>query len=263
MTSTAATAKVEFHEHHDYTGGKIGMWLFLFTELLLFGGMFIVYAVYRYQYPQEFHQAAMELNTLLGTINTIVLLTSSLSMALSIATLQRGKRKVSLAFLSFTIFCALVFLVNKYFEWSDKIHHGIYPNSEELLNFEKGEVLFFGLYYMMTGLHGIHVLAGAIILSIMAYFIAKRPSEKYYFYPEKLKDLQGSKLVIINQKGEEIWNGATINESVDQFSVNIKRPLTDKYIDKNNIGKLENSGLYWHLVDVIWIFLFPLFYLIT
>ena len=263
MTSTAAAAKVEFHEHHDYTGGKIGMWLFLFTELLLFGGMFIVYAVYRYQYPQEFHQAAMELNTLLGTINTIVLLTSSLSMALSIAALQRGKRKVSLAFLSFTIFCALAFLVNKYFEWSAKIHHGIYPNSEELLNFENGEVLFFGLYYMMTGLHGIHVLAGAIILSIMAYFIAKRPSEKYYFDPEKLKDLQGSKLVMVNQKGEEIWNGVTVNNSVDQFSVNIKRPVTDQYFDKNNIGKLENSGLYWHLVDVIWIFLFPLFYLIT
>jgi cytochrome c oxidase subunit 3 len=257
------TAEVVFHDHHDYTGGKIGMWLFLFTELLLFGGMFILYAVYRAKHPQEFHQAAMELNTLFGTINTIVLLTSSLTMALSIALLQRGKKWPCLGFLSFTILCALVFLVNKYFEWSAKIHHGIYPDSQELLNFDKGEVLFFGLYYSMTGLHGLHVLVGGIILSVMAYFIAKKPMSKFRFVPDRLKDLQGSKLILASQEGKELWRGATVDESVDQISIIVKKPATEKYLDRRNIGKLENSGLYWHLVDVIWIFLFPLFYLIT
>jgi len=239
------------------------MWLFLFTELLLFGGMFLIYAIYRSQYPQEFHQAAIELNTLVGTINTIVLLTSSLSMALSIANLQRGNKKACLGFIYFTILCALVFLVNKYFEWSSKIHHGIYPNSEELLNFENGEVLFFGLYFTMTGIHGLHVLVGAVILSIMAYFIAKKPKVKFYFTHNQIQSLKGSKLIVVDANGKEVWQATTIDDSVDRLDITIKRPNTDEYIDKNNIGKLENSGLYWHLVDLIWIFLFPLFYLIT
>lgn len=263
MNSPAGTAEVVFHEHHDYTGGKIGMWLFLFTELLLFGGMFILYAVYRSEHAQDFHNAAMELNTLFGTVNTIVLLTSSLTMALSIANLQRGNQKACLGFLYFTIFCAILFLVNKYFEWSAKIHHGIYPNSEELLNFEKGEVLFFGLYYTMTGLHGLHVLVGAVILSIMAYFIAKKPKTKYYFSADQIQELQGSKLIVVDDKGKEIWKATAIDDSVAQLDIVVKKPNTIEYLDKNNIGKLENSGLYWHLVDVIWIFLFPLFYLIT
>ena len=194
--------------HRDDVGAKMGMWLFLFTEVLLFGGMFLVYAVYRYQYPDQFHIAGMELNTGIGTLNTIILLTSSLTVALSIAALQKGNKFLSLIFLYVTLFFALMFMVNKYFEWTTKISHGIYPGSPELLAKPNGEILFFGLYYIMTGLHGLHVLIGMIVIAYMIVFIHKG------------------------------------------------RVTSDNYV------MLENSGLYWHLVDLIWIFLFPLFYLI-
>ncbi|MHB8906056.1 MAG: cytochrome c oxidase subunit 3 family protein [Melioribacteraceae bacterium] len=194
--------------HRDDVGAKMGMWLFLFTEVLLFGGMFLVYAVYRYQYPSQFHIAAMELNTAMGTFNTIILLTSSLTVALSIAALHNGKKILSLILLSATLLFALIFMVVKYFEWTTKISHGIYPGSPELLAKPNGQILFFGLYYVMTGLHGLHVLIGMVVIAFMIVFIAK-----------------------------------------------------DK-VTADNYVKLENSGLYWHLVDLIWIFLFPLFYLI-
>ncbi len=196
------------HVHRDDVGAKMGMWLFLFTEVLLFGGLFLIYAVYRYQYPDQFHLAGMELNTGIGTLNTIILLTSSLTVALSIAAMQKNNKFLSMMMLSLTLFFALMFMVNKYFEWSAKFSHGIYPGSPELLNLPNGQILFFGLYYVMTGLHGLHVLVGVVLLSIMLYLIAK-----------------------------------------------------DK-ITPDHYTKLENSGLYWHLVDLIWIFLFPLFYLI-
>ncbi len=196
------------HVHRDDVGAKMGMWLFLFTELLLFGGMFLIYAVYRFQYPEQFHFAGMELNTTIGTINTIILLTSSLTVALSITALQKGNKFLSIIMLTITIGFALFFMVNKYFEWSAKVSHGIYPGSEEMLNKQNGEILFFGLYYVMTGLHGLHVLIGIVLLTFILVMIIK-----------------------------------------------------DKIIS-TDLVKLENSGLYWHLVDLIWIFLFPLFYLI-
>jgi len=152
--------------------------------------------------------AAKDLNLTVGTFNTIILLTSSLTMALSIAALQKKKKLLSLILLGTTILAAFGFLINKYFEWAAKFAHGIYPNSPILLDKEKGEIVFFGMYYAMTGLHGIHVIVGIILLTFMFVFICKN-------------------------------------------SVN-----SDNYV------KLENSGLYWHLVDLIWIFLFPLFYLI-
>ncbi len=204
----SSSATHAHHVHRDDFGAKIGMWLFLFTELLLFGGLFIIYMAYRQQYSDAFHLAARELNTSIGTINTIILLTSSLTMALSIAALQRYKITLSLYMLSATILLAFGFMVNKYFEWTAKFSHGIFPGSEELTAKSSGEIIFFGLYYTMTGLHGLHVLIGIIILTFMFVFI-KRNS-----------------------------------------------------ITPTNYIKLENSGLYWHLVDLIWIFLFPLFYLI-
>jgi len=187
----------------------MGMWLFLFTELLLFGGMFILYSVYRFQYAEDFHLAAKELNTILGAFNTAVLLTSSLTMALSIIAIQRDQKTLSLFLQVITIVLALFFLVNKYFEWTAKFHHDIYPGSEELLSKSSGEILFFGLYYVMTGLHGIHVIVGMFLIAIMAR---------------------------MTRRGT---------------------------ITHDNYVRLENTGLYWHLVDIIWIFLFPLFYLIT
>jgi cytochrome c oxidase subunit 3 len=195
--------------HQDNTGSKIGMWLFLLSEIILFGGLFLLYSSYRYKNPFDFHLAAWELNRVLGTINTLILITSSLTIALSILFVQKGDRKLSMILLSATIFLGLLFLGIKYVEWTAKIEHGLYPNSPRLLGRSKGEVLFFGLYYSMTGLHGLHVLVGIFVLSVM---------------------------LVLMMRGK---------------------------INENRSVPLENTGLYWHLVDIIWIFLFPLFYLIT
>ncbi len=198
-----------FEEGIDYTGAKLGMWLFILSELVLFGGLFILYAVNRYKNPDDFHHASAELDVILGTLNTIILLTSSLSVAVSIAAIQKGERKLSTVLLLVTMALGFLFLVNKGFEWTTKIGHGIYPNAPALLARPKGEILFFGLYYVMTGLHGLHVLVGVCVLFVMLMLVAKDRLNQARFTP------------------------------------------------------LENSGLYWHLVDIIWIFLYPLFYLIT
>lgn len=196
-------------EHRDYTGAKLGMWLFLFTEILLFGGMFLLYSIYRTTHTADFHEAAKEMSVTIGAINTVILLTSSLTMVLSIAAIKQGAKVRSLVFQAATVFLGGAFLVNKYFEWTEHIRHGYYPNSPELLAMSHGKILYFGLYYVMTGIHGIHVLIGAGIICFT-------------------------------------------------FILTMRGMVTDAdYI------KLENMGLFWHLVDVIWIYLFPLFYLIT
>ncbi len=198
-------------QHHDPTGARIAMWLFLFTELLLFGGLFLLYAVYRSQFPDDFHFAAGNLDSLMGAANTLVLLTSSLTMALAVGAVARGRTRLAAGLLGTTIAAGALFLVVKYFEWSEKFHHGLYPNSEELLRHTPGENMFYGLYYAMTGLHGIHVIIGMIILGIMFFMVAGK----------------------------------------------------NAVADSRMVTRVENSGLYWHLVDVVWIFLFPLFYLIS
>ena len=192
----------------DKTGIKIGMWLFLYSEIILFGGLFVLYASYLYRYPEFFAEGGKELNRVIGTINTIVLLISSFTVAASITAIQRNAKKQTIGFLVFSIFCGFVFLVNKYFEWGAKIHHDIYPNSETLVYGEPGINIFFGLYYTITGLHGLHVIIGMVLLSISLVLVIK----------------------------------GKVNSS--RFSM------------------LDNSGLYWHLVDLIWIFVFPLFYLV-
>ncbi|RPI04300.1 MAG: cytochrome c oxidase subunit 3 family protein [Ignavibacteriae bacterium] len=196
------------HRHRDDVGSRMGLWLFLFSELILFGGMFIIYAVYRFKHPLEFRLAAEELDPFIGTVNTIILLTSSLTVAMSITAVQEGRKNLSLALLGVTFILAVVFLVNKYFEWSHKISLGIYPQSPDLINKPPGEILYFGLYYVMTGLHALHVIIGMAVLAVMGVYVA-----------------QGK-------------------------------------INQHSYVRLEAGGLYWHLVDIIWIFLFPLFYLI-
>lgn len=196
-------------EHYDPEANKMGMWIFLFTELFLFGGLFLVYAVFRSSHTHEFHHAAIELNTLIGTINTVVLLISSMTVAMSITAVQKKQTKLALGLILATLFLAAVFMVNKYFEWSHKFHYHLYPGSDVLKNLERGELLFYGLYYMMTGLHALHVIIGMVLLSVCL-----------------VKIKTGS-------------------------------------IHAERISLLENGGLYWHLVDLIWIFLFPLLYLIT
>jgi len=221
----SGAVEAEALQQRDTVGARLGMWLFLFTELLLFGGLFLLYAVYRSSFAEDFHYAATTLDPLVGTVNTVILLTSSLTMVLSIAALERAKRRASFGFLATTVLLGLVFLVNKAFEWGHKIEHGIYPMSDKLLEHTNGENIFYGLYYGMTGLHALHVIAGLVVLVTIWHILARRTCRL---------DAQGV-------EEEEIG-----------------RRL---FADEGN--KLESAGLYWHLVDIIWIFLFPLFYLIS
>lgn len=193
----------------DYVGAKMGMWIFLFTELLLFGGLFLIYSVYRSKYTMNFHASAAELDIVLGTLNTVILLTSSMTMALSISAIKRGNIGLSSLCQIITVALGLIFLVNKYIEWSAHIHRGIYPDSPALLGMQRGEIIFFSLYYVMTGIHGLHVLVGVGVISFM---------------------------VALTFRGT---------------------------VGPDDFVKLENTGLYWHFVDIVWIYLFPLFYLIT
>lgn len=202
MSIPATAAKI------DKTGIKIGMWLFLYSEIILFGGLFVLYAAYFHRYPEFFAEGGKELNRVIGAVNTIVLLLSSFTVAASITAIQRKAKKQAIGFLIFSLFCGVIFLVNKYFEWGAKIHHDIYPNSDTLVSGEPGLNIFFGLYYIITGLHGLHVIIGMILLMISLILVV----------------------------------AGRVNSS--RFSM------------------LDNSGLYWHLVDLIWIFVFPLFYLV-
>ena len=195
--------------HRDDLASKTGMWLFLFTEMLLFGGLFVVYSVYRYRNAEAFHLAARELNVAIGTINTIILLISSTTIAMSITAIQKKNKKLTLLLLGTTILLGLAFLVNKYFEWGGHIKEHIYPGSSVLALRGQGDVLFYGLYFFMTGLHALHIIIGLVFMGIVTAKVSRNK------------------------------------------------------ISHDNYVLLENSGLYWHLVDLIWIFLFPLFYLIT
>jgi cytochrome c oxidase subunit 3 len=197
------------NEQYNLETGKLGMWIFLLTELFLFGGLFLVYAVFRSSYSADFHEAARELNSFIGTLNTVFLLTSSLTVAMSLTAIQLNDTKKAFWLILLTIIFAALFMMNKYFEWSHKFEFRIYPGSPVLKNLARGELLFFGLYYMMTGLHALHVLVGMILLSIVLFKVKKG------------------------------------------------------IIHRGHYLLLENSALYWHLVDLIWIFLFPLLYLIT
>jgi len=194
--------------HKDYGGAKLGMWLFLYTEVLLFSGLFLLYSVYLSYYPVQFASSGAQLDTVLGTINTVVLLTSSLFVAMAVTAIQNDHRQRVIILLAGTILCAITFLGIKYLEWTAKFEHEIYPGSERLAAAPPGESIFFGLYYLITGLHGVHVLIGALLLTWVAFRVHRG----------------------LLHAGDDIW--------------------------------LENSALYWHLVDLIWIFIFPLYYLI-
>jgi cytochrome c oxidase subunit 3 len=193
----------------DEAGKRVGMWFFLFTELLFFGGMFLLYAIYRYKFAADFHAAAADENLVLGSVNTAILLTSSLAMALAVAAARRGEPRRSIALQRATMGLGAVFLVIKGVEWGAKIGRGIYPNGPTLLGLGNGQIIFFGLYFTMTGLHALHLLIGIAVIAVMGRFTR---------------------------------SGA---------------------IGPVRISRLENAGLYWHFVDIVWIYLFPLFYLIT
>jgi cytochrome c oxidase subunit 3 len=193
---------------YDATAAKIGMWLFLATEVLLFGALFIGYAVYLNKYTWQFTAGSSQLSIPMGGLNTLVLLTSSLSMALSIAALQRGQKALCQRFMSITIAFALVFLVIKSFEWGGKYEHGLWPGAGHMLTLNIGEQTFFNMYFVMTGLHALHVIIGAGLI---------------------------------------LW---------------VKKRVRNGRTNPGRMALIDNVGLYWHLVDLVWIFLFPLFYLI-
>jgi len=204
-----AEKEIQPEVHRDDEASKLGMWLFIFTELLLFGGLFLVYSVFRARYPQNFHEGSLELSVTIGAINTIALLISSMTVAMALSAIQKNNRKLSMILIGITLAMATLFLFNKYFEWSAKFEHGLYPGSPLMPHLERGDLMFFSLYFFMTGLHLLHILVGMTLLIICIF---------------------------------KINNGSLHSQ---------------KYIN------LENGALYWHLVDLIWIFLFPLLYLIT
>jgi cytochrome c oxidase subunit 3 len=205
--------------HHFDTMGqqsssaKLGMWLFLATEILMFSGLFLAYFILRMFYPEMVLEAHEQLSKLHGGINTVVLLTSSYTMALGVRAIQLGDVKKLRTMLALTMLCGCIFMVVKYFEYSAKFEHGMLPGkfySAHLHGYEIDGLphIFFGVYFMMTGLHGIHVLIG---LGIMLWMFVRAG------------------------RGE---------------------------FNATNYVAIENTGLYWHLVDLIWIFLFPLLYLV-
>ena len=208
-------------QHHfvsseqQFDSAKLGMWIFLITEILLFSGMFVAYAVYRSWYPETFAAASTELDWVLGGVNTLVLLASSFTVALSIHYAQQDeRRKVTLSLLT-TLVLAGVFLFIKYIEYTTKFSHGIYPGTFFHPHGEAAYLAdvplatqFFSIYFVMTGIHGVHVVIGMGVIGWMASRAYRGHFNSEWYTP------------------------------------------------------IELTGLYWHLVDIIWIFLFPLLYLI-
>ena len=209
-----------FHAHHFETleqqqaSAKLGMWLFIAQEILFFSAVFLAYFVFRYWYPEGFLEAHYLLSIPMGATNTVVLLTSSLTMALAVRAAQIGDQRQLKLQLIATIALAGVFMVIKYFEYSEKVTKGLLPfeiGGTDYFTYQglpEGGRLFFALYFFMTGLHGLHIVIGIGIL----FWIYLRAAKGHF--------------------------GPAYNAPV------------------------ENTGLYWHLVDLIWIFLFPLLYLV-
>lgn len=188
----------------------MGMWIFLLTEILLFGGLFAAYSIFRAWNPDIFYSAHKFLSVELGTINTFILITSSVTMALSIRALQVTNRRHAVMYLVTTLVLAAGFLVVKYIEYSHKFHLGQLPGKYYSFTGIEGTNphLFFGIYFTMTGLHGLHVIAGMAVIAWMLRRTLRGDFSGEYYTP------------------------------------------------------VEVTGLYWHLVDLVWIFLFPLLYLV-
>lgn len=204
-------------QHHfttmtqQFEASKLGMWLFLVTEVLLFGGLFVGYGIMHAKHPEAFVAAHHHLDWRLGAVNTIVLLLSSFTMVMGVWAAQTGQKKKLIAFLLLTVILAMAFMGIKYVEYSHKFHEGLLPGKyySHQGDTVPGQFMFFSFYFMMTGLHGIHVLLGVVaILWVMFRAMRNEFSAQYY-------------------------------------------------------GPVDIVGLYWHLVDLIWIYLFPLMYLIS
>lgn len=214
------------HQHHfttmeqQFDTSKIGMWLFLVTEVLTFGGLFAGFGLMQNRYPQEFVEAHEHLQRAFGATNTVVLLVSSFTMVMAVLSARSNQSKKVVRYLLLTVLCGLIFMCIKYVEYSHKFEEGLLPGifyhqqaTDTVFQpngmLSHGYATFFSFYFMMTGLHGIHVLSGMILMLWLARRAAKGEFSSAYYTPVDL------------------------------------------------------LGLFWHLVDLIWIYLFPLYYLIT
>jgi cytochrome c oxidase subunit III len=199
---------------------SLGMWFFLATEVMFFSGLIVAYTLYRALSPQEFHLASRHMNMWLGFVNTLVLLTSSLTMAMAVRETHLGNRRRIVQYLVATAVLGSLFLGIKAYEYSVEIHHGFFPGAhfhiphdemeemvEKGLNPGRYQILFV-LYFFMTGVHAFHMVVGIALVLIMAGLVQRRWFSGF---------------------------GQT---------------------------QIEVTGLYWHFVDVIWVFLYPLLYLI-
>jgi cytochrome c oxidase subunit III len=214
-----STAKVDRrvdHSHHfssmehEHNSGKEGAWMFMATEVMMFGALFCAYFMYRGKYYESWVEGGSLLDWRLGAVNTLVLLLSSFTMALAVRETQLGNNAKAFRHIVITTLCAVFFMVVKYFEYKGKIASGLFP-SEALWNYEAQSAnlrLFMVVYFIMTGLHGIHILVGI---------------------------------------GLMIW---------------LMKRLKNNEFSKDYYTAVEGVGLYWHIVDLIWIYLFPLMYLI-
>jgi cytochrome c oxidase subunit 3 len=207
----------DVEQQHDAV--ELGMWAFLAQEVLFFGGLFLAYLLYRFQYPEAFAEGSSHLNKLFGSINTFVLLSSSLTMALAVHAAKLDDKKGLYRFLVATLILGAIFLIIKGFEWTADYHEHLVPGQffgydySEYLNGRTPEIgehvqMFMFLYFAMTGLHALHMVIGMVILAIVAL---------------------------------KAYRGRT---SLKQANF------------------VEMMGLYWHFVDIVWIFLFPFLYLI-
>lgn len=196
--------------HQQYEASQLGMWAFLLTEILFFGGLFLAYTIYRMLYPAGFAAASHHLDVLLGGVNTVVLISSSLTMAMAVHAGHEGKKNVIAGYLLLTLALGLVFLGIKSVEYSHKFHEHLVPGPHFAFGgyTQPGPELFFSLYFAMTGLHALHMVIGMVGLVILT-----------------LKALGG------------------------RYTKEYSTPV-------------EMMGLYWHFVDIVWIFLFPLLYLL-
>jgi cytochrome c oxidase subunit 3 len=215
MSHAVSTAKphpkLQTHFHsmeQQLEASTLGMWVFLVTEVMFFGGLFMAYIVYRNMYPHAWVEASHELNWQLGGLNTLVLIGSSLTMALAVRAAMLGQKRGQIINLSLTILLGCVFLVVKYFEYAAKFEHHLVPGPHFNPALEQGAQIFFSLYFMMTGIHAAHMVIGIVMMSIILGMAAKGTFDSEYFAP------------------------------------------------------VEVAGLYWHFVDIVWIFLFPLLYLL-
>jgi cytochrome c oxidase subunit III len=216
MAGARAPQHPRLQQHFDnldqqFEASALGMWLFLVTEILFFGGLFTAYMIYRLMYPQAFAEASQELDVVLGGINTAVLIGSSLTMAMAVWAAQLGRRSSQMLFLGLTIGLGVVFLGIKAVEYSHKFEHHLVPGPNFRFESARDPIhsqLFFSLYFVMTGLHALHMVVGIGLMAVLFVMAFKGRFTKAYHTP------------------------------------------------------IEVSGLYWHFVDIVWIFLFPLLYLI-